>query len=231
MLTRAVGKGIWGVKFSSDGKTLAIGTGHPLSTDHGPPDAEVWIYDIGRRERTCAPIPVGEARGTLPLQQGWFNALHEERRQEDARLWDTRTGKNLGRDLSGGLDTTDTAVSLDDRLVFQIDRLGRVTRRQIDSGKPLGEPWLLQGKGISRIEMNPDGRTLLTRAPDQSVRLWDIESGRLVGPPIEHESGCGLRDEPGRPDPRNSHRGRHDPVLGPTNRPAARFATTSHQGK
>ncbi len=189
VLTRARGRGIWGVKFGPDGKTLAIGVGFSFSTSSGRPNAEIWIYDTVRRERTSPPIQLGEptAAPYRFSKDGTILYTKTEDRKT-LRLWDVKTGKNLGRDIAGGPDTTDTAVSLNDTFVLQSDRQGRITRLAIDDGKPLGEPRLIQPLGIHRLAVNPDGRTFLTLSAEGTARLWDIESARPLGPPIEHDA-------------------------------------------
>ena len=149
--------------FAPDGKTLAIGTGFPLNTNTGPPDAEVWIFDVARRERVCPPIQVGETRARpYRFSKDGTILYTKSLGGKTLRLWDARTGKSLGRDVAGGPDTTDMAVSQDDRIVFQSDRGGRVTRREIEGGEPIGKPWLLQSQRLNGLLVNPDGHTFLT---------------------------------------------------------------------
>ncbi len=189
--TTRINRAVWHMVFAPDGKTLAIGTGHSFATNHGPPDAEVLIHDTERNVRTCPPIRVGEPYA-IPLRFSRDGKILYTKSvdRKTLRLWDTRTGENLGRDIAGGALVTDSAVSLDDRIVLQGDQLGRITRRNLDGGAPVGEPWSLQPLAIERMAVNPDGRSFLTRSADQSVRLWDIETGRPLGPPIEHDSMC-----------------------------------------
>ncbi len=182
-------RAVWQLRFAPDGKTLAIGTGHSLAESSGPPDAEVWLYDIERKTRTCPPIRVGEQSSNpcrfSPDGRILFTKTVD---RKTVRLWDTKTGENLGRDIAGSAETTDSEVSMDGRIVLQSDRRGHVTRLSAEGGRPLGEPWSLQPLEIEDITVNPAGRTFFTRSADQSVRLWDMESGRPLGPPIEHES-------------------------------------------
>ena len=100
-----------------------------------------WAGD----ERTCPPIRVGEAtaRPYRFSKDGTIVYTKSEDRRT-LRLWDAKTGKNLGRDIAGGAWTPDTAVSLDDRIVLQSDRHGRSLRRKLDGGELLGEPWSIQ---------------------------------------------------------------------------------------
>ncbi len=184
-------RAVWGMVVAPDGKRLAIGTGFSFSTNEGPPDAEVLIYDVERNEQTCPPIRVGESRA-IPLQFSRDGKIVYTKSidRKTLRLWDTKTGENLGHDLVGGADVTDVAVSLDDRIALLSDGQGCVRRWNLGAGALAGEPWSLQPQGIERVVVNPDGRSFLTRSADQMVRLWDIETGRPLGPPIEHDSMC-----------------------------------------
>jgi tetratricopeptide (TPR) repeat protein len=188
------GKGIWSVVFAPDGKTLAVGNGFPGTTIYGPPNAELLVYDADTRKLAAPPIRVGEQRAYAYRFSRDGATLYEKRRDEQTldyialRLWDATTGKNLGRDLLGEPDTTDLAVTMDDTLVLQSDRRGRVTRRSIKDGRVIGDPWQIHSLGIDRITVGPDGHSFATSATDGTVQLWDIETGHPLGPPIEHDS-------------------------------------------
>jgi serine/threonine protein kinase/WD40 repeat protein/tetratricopeptide (TPR) repeat protein len=187
------GKGIHSLAFAPNERTLAVGTGYPYTTSGGPPTAEVWTYDTVLGTRIGAPIRVGGSRAFVHRFSQDGSTLYTKSAEENTqdfrslRLWDARTGKNLGRDLAGDSDTTDMAVTIDDAIVLQVDRRGRVLRRSIEDGRSLGEPWLLQPQGIDRILIAPDGHSFVTSAADGTVRLWDIETGSPLGPPIEHD--------------------------------------------
>ena len=86
---------------------------------------------MARRERICPPIPVGESRARPYRFSKDGTILYTKTEdRKTLRLWDAKTGKNLGRDIKGGPDTTDMALSQDDRVVLQSDRHGRVTRER-----------------------------------------------------------------------------------------------------
>jgi WD40 repeat protein len=46
------------------------------------------------------------------------------------------------------------------------------------------------------MALSRDGRSFVTSTADGTVRLWDSESGRPLGPPIEHDSLVGSSISP-----------------------------------
>ncbi len=190
VLTTAPGKGIRGLAFAPDGKTLAIATGYHYMANKGPRDAEVLIYDTDTRRPICPAIPTGDAIARLYGFSRDGAVLYTIKVGTPARLhlWDARTGKSLGREIEAPPAVTGLAISRDDRLVLFSDRQGRVTRRQLADGAAVGEPWILHPQGINTISASADGRSFVTWASDATVRLWDIETGRPLGPPIENDT-------------------------------------------
>jgi WD40 repeat protein len=53
---------------------------------------------------------------------------------------------------------------------------------------PLSQP-LRHGATILAVAFSPDGKLLLTGSRDQTARLWDVETGKPVGPPLHHAAG------------------------------------------
>jgi WD40 repeat protein len=40
---------------------------------------------------------------------------------------------------------------------------------------------------VREVLVSPNGRSLVTACDDKNVRLWDVATGRLLCPPLEHE--------------------------------------------
>jgi WD40 repeat protein len=48
----------------------------------------------------------------------------------------------------------------------------------------VGPPPFLSEGGVKGAAFHPDGRTILTSAVDGVARLWDVTTGKLLGPPL-----------------------------------------------
>jgi WD40 repeat protein len=156
-----------GLVFSADGKTVAV---------------------------PVRGLPRGLRPG-MPVNSARVNAID---------LWDVATGKQIRRiDLAAQVTLGTFALAPDSRTVATQNadltitlweaasgqeraRLGRPSRWQVTT-----EPAMMRG-GFGRIPayaaaagtamaMAPDGRTLAATGPGQSVRLWDIITGKTIG--------------------------------------------------
>ncbi len=84
-----------------------------------------------------------------------------------ARLWNARTGEEIGEPMLHG-----SAVAA---VAFSADGGGRLI------GEPLGHE-----EDVLAVAFSPDGRTVLTGCSDKSARLWSAQSGKPLGPPLMH---------------------------------------------
>ncbi|KAG2125745.1 WD40-repeat-containing domain protein [Suillus clintonianus] len=51
----------------------------------------------------------------------------------------------------------------------------------LESGAQVGEAWTDEGSGhVFDIELSPDGKTIASGSEDGAVRLWDIDTGKVV---------------------------------------------------
>jgi WD40 repeat protein len=113
----------------------------------------------------------------------------------DFRLWDTTTGKERVR-IIGKVPGCPAAAFTPDgtRLLFASD--GVVRLADASTGTLMGS----FGDGsqtayLAALAVAPDGKTVATRGYDQSVRLWDLQSGRQLR--LLNPSRLGIRARDG----------------------------------
>jgi WD40 repeat protein len=68
----------------------------------------------------------------------------------------------------------------------------------LESGKQMGEDWRDGGCGVRSIALSPDGKKVVSGSSDGAVRLWDIDTCKVVtkwtGHTQEVKSFCWSRD-------------------------------------
>jgi WD40 repeat protein len=130
--------------------------------------------------------PVREAR---PAQHAWLSTDGKKLltvHRQGARLWDTATGKAIGPLLGGGTSLHGAALSPDARLIATFSE-GGVHLWEASTGKRHGPP-LPHPQGCRWLSFSPKGDALLTTGLDggrrqQTLRLWDPATGKLLGKP------------------------------------------------
>jgi hypothetical protein len=113
------------------------------------------------------------------------------------RLWDTSTGKEIGRPLPQGEIVLSLAYSPDGKIVavgLAVD-YGKpgIGLWNTETRDPIGE-FLPSTESIGRIEFRPDGRALLA-VHDYHTQLWDTINGRRIGRPMLDETSGGFRPD------------------------------------
>ena len=74
----------------------------------------------------------------------------------------------------------------DSNALFTTSKTGPVERRESSTGRVLSR--LPAEVGSRFLAVSPDGRTLLTRSPDETlVHRWSVEEGRSLGSPLAHD--------------------------------------------
>jgi WD40 repeat protein len=105
-----------------------------------------------------------------------------------ARLWDARTGAQLGPALAHDISLSSAAFSPDGARVATVGDDGRVWIRDATTRAAV-VPVLVHPAPLHRIAYSCDGTRILAHGADNIVRIWDPASGALVTE-LELESGA-----------------------------------------
>lgn len=130
--------------------------------------------DISRDGKTMAivaatpPDPFGRAKSPRAV-------LH---------LWDVATGKSVGLREDLGDAPVDLTVASAARVVALV-RPNRVELVKLESEKPLV---LRHAGAITSVTFSSDDRFAVTSSADRSARIWNVETGEAIGPPLEHRA-------------------------------------------
>jgi WD40 repeat protein/beta-lactamase regulating signal transducer with metallopeptidase domain len=162
-----------GMAFSPDGRLLAVSTAGPVArvraagvvppSPRGRPSGGITLYDTaaGKAIRTIeAPVNVVSFAFSPDGR-----VLATENADETVTLWEVASGKERGR--LGRAATPEPAPN-----TTVTGALVRVTGTFPGAAEPAGPVTL---------SFAPDGRTLATRGPDKSVRVWDVDGGSELG--------------------------------------------------
>ena len=173
-------KPIYSLAYSSDGRTLAIGTGHVYE------GIRLWDVLTGQNylnleghEHLVQSLAFSHDGSTL-ASGSW---------DDTARLWDVRTGKNLHvlREWSGCGDVDAVALSPDGRLLATVYGC-KVYLWNVRTGERL-ETLADHLEEVSTIAFSPDGSTLASGGSwgDATIRLWDVRTANATHALVGHQ--------------------------------------------
>ena len=165
------------IGFSPDGSTLLTGAIDKT--------IRAWDFATGKQRfeakghlgmiQQLACSPDGKAIASCGLTTGSHNYDYT------IRLWDVATGKQLPTTQGSNLPLESVAISPDGSKVATARVDEGVSIWDVSSGKRLHD-WHQrdQGRNFVHVAFSPDGKVLATTMTD-SVGLWDVETGKLLG--------------------------------------------------
>ncbi|MDF5732615.1 MAG: protein kinase [Rhizonema sp. PD38] len=105
-----------------------------------------------------------------------------------ARVWDTSTGKEVGRPRQHNAFVTAVTFSPDNKYLAtaSLDKTAKVW--EVKSDKPV-TPDLKHGDSVVAVAFSPDSKYLATASSDNTARVWETISGRAVMSPLKHDDG------------------------------------------
>jgi WD40 repeat protein len=170
---RGHAKGIQGVAYAPDGKTLA--------TASNDGTVKLWDMATGRELLTIQGVADAVLGVTVSLDGRMLATAGADGK---AKIWDVAAGK-----LITSIDAEDGAVngvafSPDGKLLATADDDGTAKLWDVASGRKLrafeGHNDIVNDifNPVNSVAFSPDGKTLATAHFDKTAKLWDVASGR-----------------------------------------------------
>jgi WD40 repeat protein len=158
--------------FSPDGKLLATaGSASPVAfapvpvNGRGRSNATISLIDVSTGKTVRKIEPSGPVVGYAFSPDG--RVLATENADESVSLWEVASGKERVR-LGQGAAPAPADPGRPPAAAVKLAAAG--------FGSGPGEP-----SAPATLAFSPDGRVLVGRGPDRSVRVWDVEGGKEVG--------------------------------------------------
>jgi len=117
-------------------------------------------------------------------------------------IWDVER-QSVRSDMSGPVAPYAVRFSPDGKLIAVGDSSGNVVFWKLDprhqfegvwAPRRVGPPLAGQNGGVSSIDFDPRGRTLVTLSDDGKLRLWDVALRKLIGAPLPGSNTGGSVD-------------------------------------
>jgi WD40 repeat protein/serine/threonine protein kinase len=111
------------------------------------------------------------------------------------RVWDALSGDEIGQPFSGHTSAVWSAAFLpDSNMVASAGADGKIIVWNLDSRQSLASPLFAHGDSVLSVAFSPDGKyiasgggNLSNNAADNTVRLWDVETGEVEQTHSGHE--------------------------------------------
>lgn len=166
---------VWEMAFSEDGKYLAVG-GQKGHTQPG----SIRVLDASSHEDVVPPLTLNEMH---PVQLAWI----PNQKQlvcidaHTAWLWDWGKNEEVGlrRDHANVLSIV--ADSDGKRLAVGLAD-GGIQLFDTNTISPIAQ--FQQPSGSYELAFSPNGKLLTSSGDDGGVRIWDVASGEILGPPF-----------------------------------------------
>jgi WD40 repeat protein len=182
------GSTVWSAAFSSDGRSVAFGQSRgstPVANNRGPLEHVIQL---------SAQEPAGGAEryhiATAPVSSR-FNPYPSIQRLGPVQISTDRTGAVLRVDRGNGRSTEialnpatgyrhlSYTLTTDGRFVISGGLSGILAAYSADDGHKIRD-FVGHTGHIWGIGLSPDGTTMVTGSEDQTVRVWDLKSGKSL---------------------------------------------------
>ncbi|KAJ3874902.1 hypothetical protein F5051DRAFT_472557, partial [Lentinula edodes] len=102
------------------------------------------------------------------------------------RIWDARTGTQIGVPLQGHDDgVSSVAFSPDGTIIVSGSQDKTLRMWDARTGTQIGEPLQGHEDWVSSVAFSPDGTRIVSGSGDKTLRMWDARTGTQIGEPLE----------------------------------------------
>lgn len=162
-MTRLGKGGINIMRFSPDGKYLAVGT-----------DVGVWLYDVATGDETALFTGLSGQVNALTFSQDGTVLASSGYENPIIQMWNLSTGEKRNHiELKKRSDSI-SALKIKEKILISIDRIGNLTYFNVDTGQEL-----TNSRDISFLEsvaFSEDGNVFALGVRGGRIHLWDATS-------------------------------------------------------
>ncbi len=158
------------IAISPDGQTYLV----------APRRDRVWLCETSTGRRIGEPLQTGSPAWSVAFAPDGRTFLVGT--DQEAQIWDLET-RSVWRKTSFQGHVTQVTVHPDGKRAFLVID-GFVREWHFATDEAIRTPNFQPEGGIDRFALSPDGRSVLIARSDRIARLWDVGTGKQLGPAL-----------------------------------------------
>ncbi|MBU0485403.1 MAG: caspase family protein [Proteobacteria bacterium] len=179
------GRAIWSISFSKDGNSIAWGTQWARDNvfSYGNLEQEFFLFN---EEGDLNPRPGGKVdlsnnqKFCQPVKSVGDISVHTKDSNVDSILSIARNNnitQSIIRDHSSGLDHRSVTMAPDGKTVISGGAWGEITSYNTETGAIVND-FIGHTATVWALAVSPDNRYLISGSTDQTIKLWNLHTGK-----------------------------------------------------